>query len=298
MNSLPMVLRLVGDWREMVPHGVGLLGVQLPRGVLGLLGPRELLAEIRADLLARDFELRREHLGADGVGSCHVGHLLWVFRVHYCYRIKSTAPRQLPRESYGLLDGHATEPHWRGSIAVVMIRQMAVPAKKPQDETIQVSIQASSVMEATAKLYGQGYTRGQIANILLEHLYPANGKARNREQKLSQVRSKLRRWETSKDFRDMVWKYAVVKLDMNTPRILSGLTKSAMKGRVDAAKLVLEITDRHTSREGEHGPVSINFTNLPRPEVGPEDGVSGGHRVPRPPVPEERKQLMRRRGSK
>lgn len=169
-----------------------------------------------------------------------------------------------------------------------MILQMAASANNRPKQEIEVKLSAASVQEAAAKLYGQGFTRAQIAQAMLDHLYPADGKARNREQKLSHVRAKLRRWEMSKTFRDMVWKHAVVKLDMATPSILIGLSKKARLGRVDAAKLVLEITERHSTREDAvGGPITVNIANIPRPE---------GNTVLEQSKPEEKRQLMRRTG--
>jgi len=143
---------------------------------------------------------------------------------------------------------------------------------------VTLTIKAGSVAEAAARLYGQGFRRPQIARALLEYLTP-NSKARNDEQRLSQARAKLRRWELSEEFRNMVHKYAVVKLDMETPQMLMGLSAAAKKGRVDAVKLALEITGRHTSREDQGAPIQINIAQIPRPDVGPEHAVTGGARI-------------------
>lgn len=125
----------------------------------------------------------------------------------------------------------------------------------------------NDVREAVAKLYGRGFTRTQIARALMDHLYPADGAARTEEQRLATVRHKLRRWEYSQEFRDLVYKYAVVDLDMDTPGILVAMSKRARRGRVDAARLALELTGRH-SKESDNGPVSVtvNLANVARPE--------------------------------
>jgi hypothetical protein len=83
---------------------------------------------------------------------------------------------------------------------------------------------------------------------------------------MSHVQNKLRRWEYSQEFRDLVYKYAVVDLDMDTPAILTGLARRAKRGRVDAARLALELTGRH-SRENEANPVNVtvNLANVARP---------------------------------
>lgn len=123
------------------------------------------------------------------------------------------------------------------------------------------------IRETAARLYGRGFRRTQIARALLDHLYPADGAARTQEQRLSTAVHKLRRWEYSQEFRDLVYRYAVVDLDMDTPAILTSLGKRAKRGRVDAARLALELTGRH-SKDSESGPVNVtvNLANVARPE--------------------------------
>jgi len=130
---------------------------------------------------------------------------------------------------------------------------------------VQAVIESDSVMEAAAKLYGLGFTRPKIARSMA-HLICPNSVARNEEQLLASARSKLRRWENNKEFRDLVWQHAVVELDMATPQILQGVAAQGRRGRVDAAKLALEITGRHTSKEGLTGPIEIHLAPIPRPE--------------------------------
>src|SRR5207237_143355 len=78
------------------------------------------------------------------------------------------------------------------------------------------------VAKVAAKLYGRGFSRGQIARALIEWL-TAGQRNRTDEQRLQAARTKLRRWEMSKDFRDLVYEHALVELDMSTPDILVGL---------------------------------------------------------------------------
>src|SRR4051812_28626523 len=87
-----------------------------------------------------------------------------------------------------------------------------------------------------AKLYGQGFPRRTVAQALVDYLVP-NSKARTKEQKLAGARAKLKRWEHSKEFRDLIYENAVIGLDMQVPNILKGLGRAAGRGRVDAAKL-------------------------------------------------------------
>jgi len=119
--------------------------------------------------------------------------------------------------------------------------------------------------EAAAKLYGQGFGRAKVARILVDHLVP-NGTDRPLEQRLSQARVKLRRWEANQEFRDMIYQRAVVELDIATPGILRGISSKARRGRVDAARLALELTGRHNPK-GEQAPtqVAVVFQGIPRP---------------------------------
>lgn len=83
---------------------------------------------------------------------------------------------------------------------------------------------------------------------------------------MSSAMHKLRRWEYSQEFRDLVYKYAVVDLDMDSPKILTALSKRAQRGRVDAARLALELSGRHTKDSGaEAVNVTVNLANVARP---------------------------------
>lgn len=139
------------------------------------------------------------------------------------------------------------------------------PSRDPNEPFV-VKMDWDEVRETVARLYGRGFSRAQIARAMMDHLYPTNGVARTDEQKLATVGKKLRRWEYNQEFRDLVYKYAVVDLDMDTPAILAGLGRRAKRGRVDAARLALELTGRH-SKDAENGPVNVtvNLANVARP---------------------------------
>jgi len=53
--------------------------------------------------------------------------------------------------------------------------------------------------------------------------------------------------------------------------ILTGIAKKAQRGRVDAARLALELTGRHNPK-GEQAPtqVAIIFQGIPRPMADPK----------------------------
>lgn len=152
-------------------------------------------------------------------------------------------------------------------LAVLPSTVVSPDSKKDPMSVFSEPMEWDEVRKTAAKLYGRGFKRPQIARALIEWLVPPESAARTDEQKMSQARAKLRRWEMSKEFRDMVYEHAIVDLDMSTPQILVGLSKRARRGRVDAARLALELTGRH-SKEDSSGPVAvtINLANVARPE--------------------------------
>jgi hypothetical protein len=127
----------------------------------------------------------------------------------------------------------------------------------------------SPVQIAAAKLYGQGYGRTQIGRALLDHLTPRNdadGYPRPKMKREKAARSKLRRWEMEQWFRDKVFELAVIKTDLEIPKIMQGVVTKAKRGRVDAAKLALQMAGRITDG-ADAGPTTVNvvFGGIPRP---------------------------------
>jgi hypothetical protein len=60
----------------------------------------------------------------------------------------------------------------------------------------------------------------------------------------------------------------VVKADLALPAVLQGVTSAAKKGRVDAAKLMLGVTDRYTEKSDVPTEVTISLTGtIPRPAI-------------------------------
>jgi hypothetical protein len=142
---------------------------------------------------------------------------------------------------------------------------LALPEPMSDSTELEVPVDRDTVKLAAAKLYGSGLERAKIARVMVNLLVP-NNRHRPLEQRLSQARQKLRAWEMQQGFRDLVYTHAVVKLDMATPSIFNALVKSARKGRVDASRLVLELTGRHNPK-GDTTPtqVIVAFNGMPRP---------------------------------
>lgn len=136
---------------------------------------------------------------------------------------------------------------------------MAVPAPNGQNgNSVGEMPTMEMVREAAAKLYGRGFTRPQIARALQLHLTSSGD--------VKQARQKLRKWEHQQEFRDLIWKHAVIKTDLAGPKILEGVVGQAKRGRVDAAKFALSLAGRYQERSDVPTEVTIKLDGFVRPE--------------------------------
>jgi hypothetical protein len=149
---------------------------------------------------------------------------------------------------------------------------MAVPARnlpersrKGQFMQTPLVIEPGEFEDVAAQLYGMGFKRAQIARKFAP-LFPSYQAARRRLAKL----------EKRQEFRDLIYKYAVQKLDLQTPAILEGVGRAAKRGRVDAAKLALAVTERHTDKSDGPQHVLIELKGLDRPYHRQLNGPSEG----------------------
>lgn len=174
------------------------------------------------------------------------------------------APKTLGRETWY----NATMTSLAGEAKKVLEK---VPL--PEDSAL------STLQKAAARLYGAGFTRQEVARAMVDHLAPVSRHPdkdlRTRRQR---ARARLKAWEHKQEFRDFVWDEAMVETDVASGAILKGLRQAAERGRVDAAKLALEVTGRHRTREDQVSATQVNVvfgTDIPRPEVphplGPKD---------------------------
>ena len=160
------------------------------------------------------------------------------------------------------------------------MQTMAVPAKKLENRDHKgkfvekpLTFEANSWQEAAAKLYGAGFRRPQVAKAMA-HLFGSERAARSR----------LRRLEKKQEFRDQVYSYAVVETDLELPSILKGVTRAARRGRVDAAKLALAVTGRHSDKSDMPSEVVLRIDNgMPRPD---ERAELHGRQTTHPQLPE------------
>lgn len=144
---------------------------------------------------------------------------------------------------------------------------------KIQAEPLRPQTRRVILQETAARLYAGGLSRRQVAVRLRDYLAP--------EVKHPDIRTNaavriLKKMEQELEFRDMVYDFSVGKTDLQIPAILNGVVKKAKAGRVDAARLVLEVTGRHNPR-GDATPTAIQIVveGVPRParaRVTEEDG--------------------------
>lgn len=150
---------------------------------------------------------------------------------------------------------------------------MAVPARKPSQKSDLPSVpeaKLTPVQSLAAQLLGRGYTVSQVAERLVDYII--RNSRRKRETRLKMARNRLRSWAKTQEFRDAMYDSAIIALDLESPLILQGVARKAKAGRVDAARLALELTERHVPK-GDTQPahVEVIFDGLPRPDRGAEE---------------------------
>lgn len=124
--------------------------------------------------------------------------------------------------------------------------------------------QFTALQILVCQAFVRGYTVGEIASKYQRHLVPHEP---DRDKRMRKARGKIRRWMASQKFRDLIWDESVSELDLKSPRILNGVARKAMAGRVDAARLSLEVTGRHAPHtEVQPAQINIQFGDIPRPE--------------------------------
>jgi hypothetical protein len=120
-----------------------------------------------------------------------------------------------------------------------------------------------ALQELAARLYGRGMKRNEVAKAMRVQLAP---EATNDADRMKVARRRLRFWERQQDFRDLLYIHAVTELDLQTPAILRGVAAKGRRGRVDAARLALEITGRHNPKgESQPAQVAVVISGVPRP---------------------------------
>jgi len=140
-----------------------------------------------------------------------------------------------------------------------MDQNLVAGADKPAKKRL------SALQIQAARAYGAGMSRREIAKAMLEGLSP-NSVGRSTEYRLKLARSRLRAWEGKQEFRDRVYETAIRDVDMKMPLVLNGVVGRAIRGRVDAARLALEITGRHNPKGEQTAPmVVVAIDGIKRP---------------------------------
>jgi len=140
---------------------------------------------------------------------------------------------------------------------------MAVPAITAETKSLE---EWTPVQLTVARLYASGKTRSSIAHRLEQYLLTPNQRKMKPLRRRYFAMRRLRRWEQKKDFRDLIWALSVERLDMRTPTILDGVAERAEAGRVDAAKLSLEVAGRYSPKgQDQATAVQIVVNGVPRP---------------------------------
>lgn len=128
---------------------------------------------------------------------------------------------------------------------------------------------SSAKDEVTALQYQviQMLARGRLMpDIARKFQHQLAGHEPDPQKRLKKARIRVRKWMGTQKFRDLLWEESVIGLDLETPLILNGVSRKAQAGRIDAARLALEITGRHApNAEVTPASININFGGVPRP---------------------------------
>ena len=115
----------------------------------------------------------------------------------------------------------------------------------------------------------RGWLIPEIARKFAAQLAPHEA---NRDKRLKKARTRIRHWMASQKMRDLMWEETMVGLDMDSPRIVRGVSRKAQAGRVDAARLALELNGRHAPQmEVTPAQINIQFGDIPRPRRSSSD---------------------------
>lgn len=165
---------------------------------------------------------------------------------------KATKKSSLTLEE--LRSGVVTTPDTRAT-SPAAVEVVEKPSSKKRELT--------PVQMKAAEYWSKGWTVPQIARKMADFICP---EITPRKAQLMAARKRLRSWSVTQAFRDAVWNHTMISADLASPAVVHGVVQKAMAGRVDAARLVLELNGRH-SPFTEDKPASINivFSGVPRP---------------------------------
>lgn len=120
---------------------------------------------------------------------------------------------------------------------------------------------------AIVELYGRGVNRKAIVVALLDRIAPPKYEDETILARKRRAHQRLRALERRPWFRDKLWELAMVFTDLELGEVMKGVVREGKKGRVDAARLALEVTGRHDPhRDATPSNIQVHFGFLPRPE--------------------------------
>jgi hypothetical protein len=163
---------------------------------------------------------------------------------------------------------------------------LADPIQNPQNQSlaatpgsVRTQKQINGLEYVAVRMYAAGKRRLKVAEVLGPRFFPELEPLEARKRMVK----RLRRWEETQWFRDWVWNYSMVESEMEIPTILRGVRSRAKRGRVDAARLVLEVTGRHNPRGEQSAPAVVQITfggSVPRPGHRFADQPNGREALP------------------
>jgi hypothetical protein len=140
---------------------------------------------------------------------------------------------------------------------------MAVPAKTDANQRSNTVLQ-----DFVIRSLARGKPLDEVVELLRPQIFPHARTKREIWLANKALKKKIRAWESTQWFRDALYDASLAQLDLDVPEIFRGVARKAKKGRVDAARLALEVTGRHNPRGGDATPaiVNLNFGGaIPRP---------------------------------
>ena len=154
---------------------------------------------------------------------------------------------------------------------------MAVPARRPSKKRVskqEAGVRIVNTPSAHPKeltpiqvIVGQGYACGvTIAKLTRLLQYQICPQEPDDAKRIKKVRLRIRKWLATQKMRDFIYAEAQMMLDLESPAIMRGVARKAKAGRVDAARLALELNGRHSPHtEVQPAAINIVFAGVPRP---------------------------------
>jgi len=165
--------------------------------------------------------------------------------------------------------GNGTDPGTYGPTTRALVEASVVG--KPTNSREQLT----AVQIRAARLMAKGLPLPVIAKRLADYMVPDEP---HRPTQLKKTRHRLRNWQKTQKFRDALFEEAMIQADVRAGEIMNGVIDRAVAGRIDAARLVFEMTGRHSPHtEIQPAQVNLVFGDIGRP--GPARQIGDGEIV-------------------